>query len=109
MPTNNQDNEEQYEDELPGNYPPSEDIFRQGLIDSEVDPEDTSRTKDPLDVDAEEWNEKTFATDLVGDDLDVPGSEFDDEDEKIGREDEENNYYSLGGDNHERQEENQGD
>ena len=37
---------------------------------------------------------------LAGDDLDVPGSELDDADEKIGEEDEENNYYSLGGDDH---------
>ncbi len=34
-------------------------------------------------------------------DLDVPGSELDDDQEAIGEEDEENNYYSLGGDNHE--------
>ena len=34
-------------------------------------------------------------------DLDVPGSELDDADEAIGEEDEENNYYSLGGDRHE--------
>lgn len=32
--------------------------------------------------------------------LDVPGSELDDEEELIGSEDEENNYYSIGGDNH---------
>ena len=32
--------------------------------------------------------------------LDVPGSELDNSDEKIGEEDEENNYYSLGGDDH---------
>ncbi len=32
--------------------------------------------------------------------LDVPGSELDDKDEAIGEEDEENNYYSLGGDDH---------
>ena len=36
-----------------------------------------------------------------GDDLDVPGSELDDADEAIGEEDEENNYYSVGGDDHE--------
>lgn len=35
------------------------------------------------------------------DDLDIPGSELDDADEEIGEEDEENNYYSLGGDRHE--------
>lgn len=38
-------------------------------------------------------------------DLDVPGSEFDDANESIGEEDEENNYYSLGGDAHENLEE----
>lgn len=31
-------------------------------------------------------------------DLDVPGEELDDTNENIGEEDEENNYYSLGGD-----------
>lgn len=37
--------------------------------------------------------------------LDIPGSELDDNNENIGEEDEENNYYSLGGDRHESQEE----
>lgn len=37
--------------------------------------------------------------------LDVPGAEMDDEDEALGEEDEENNYYSLGGDRHENLEE----
>ena len=32
--------------------------------------------------------------------LDVPGSELDDAEELIGEEDEENNYYSIGGDDH---------
>ncbi len=34
-------------------------------------------------------------------DLDVPGSDLDDNNESLGEEDEENNYYSLGGDRHE--------
>jgi hypothetical protein len=38
-------------------------------------------------------------------DLDVPGAELDDREENIGEEDEENNYYSLGGDRHESLEE----
>jgi hypothetical protein len=33
-------------------------------------------------------------------DLDVPGSELDDPDENVGEEDEENNSYSIGGDDH---------
>ncbi len=39
--------------------------------------------------------------------LDIPGAELDDENEALGEEDEENNYYSLGGDNHENLEEDQ--
>jgi len=36
--------------------------------------------------------------DFTGDDLDVPGSELDDDAESRGSEDEENNYYSRGQD-----------
>ena len=43
----------------------------------------------------------------TGEDLDVPGAELDDAAEDIGAEDEENNYYSLGGDRHENLEEDQ--
>ncbi|TLV03539.1 hypothetical protein [Dyadobacter luticola] len=105
----NDNDADQYDEDLPGNYPPEEDIFRQGLIEEDIDPENIDRIKDEPGEDPEEWNEKSFASDRVGDDLDIPGSELDDDDEMIGREDEENNYYSLGGDNHEAQEENQGD
>jgi hypothetical protein len=42
---------------------------------------------------------------VSGDDLDVPGAENDDANEEIGEEDEENNYYSLGGDAHDNLEE----
>jgi len=44
---------------------------------------------------------KIQPTSLGEEELDVPGSELDDENEMIGEEDEENNYYSLGGDNKE--------
>ncbi len=54
-------------------------------------------------------NEKDFSEDVSGDDLDVPGAELDDDMEAIGDEDEENNYYSLGGDDHENLEEDRGD
>lgn len=39
-------------------------------------------------------NEQSSGDDLSGSDLDVPGSEDDDENEEIGEEDEENNNYS---------------
>ena len=40
-------------------------------------------------------------------DLDIPGSDLDDNEEELGEEDEENNYYSLGGDRHGNLEEDQ--
>lgn len=46
---------------------------------------------------------------LTDNDLDIPGAELDDQMEEIGSEDEENNYYSLGGDNHEDLEEHRGE
>jgi hypothetical protein len=49
------------------------------------------------------------AESLTGNELDIPGAEDDDEMEEIGEEDEENNYYSLGGDAHENLEEDKGD
>jgi hypothetical protein len=52
----------------------------------------------------------TFGTieKLPDEDLDIPGAEEDDANEEIGEEDEENNYYSLGGDAHENLEEDKG-
>jgi hypothetical protein len=44
---------------------------------------------------------RVYPVDFAGEDLDIPGSEQDDDQESIGSEDEENNSYSLGGDNHE--------
>ena len=52
---------------------------------------------------------KNFEEDMTGGDLDIPGSELDDDQELIGSEDEENNHYSIGGDNHNDLEENNGD
>jgi len=47
---------------------------------------------DKVDDEGEILNEKA---DRSGRDLDIPGSEDDDANEKIGEEDEENNSYSL--------------
>ena len=80
-------------------YPPSEDIYRKFKEEKELDPEDLSKNKTPNEP-AATANEKDFEQDKSGDDLDVPGSELDDQQESVGSEDEENNYYSLGGDNH---------
>ncbi len=82
-------------------YPPAEDIYNNGQIDAEVDPEDITKPKQPVIPGKEDaQNEKGFTDDKPGASLDVPGAELDDEDEMIGEEDEENNYYSIGGDEH---------
>jgi hypothetical protein len=50
----------------------------------------------------EEWlKHRTQPVDFAGEDLDVPGADLDDDSEAIGKEDEENNNYSLGSDKHE--------
>ena len=53
-------------------------------------------------------NEKTSANAISGSDLDVPGADADDMNEDIGEEDEENNPYSLGGDDNSINEERSG-
>lgn len=47
------------------------------------------------DLDSRDLRDEMART---GDDLDIPGEELDDANEALGEEDEENNYYSLGGD-----------
>lgn len=80
-------------------YPESDDIYNKGVENKDADPEMPSQKK-TLNEEIGIENEKDFDHDPTGDDLDVPGGELDDADEAIGNEDEENNYYSLGGDNH---------
>ena len=90
-------------EELPGYplYPSGEDIFSKSKEEGNINPEDISRTKESSENDRPgKNNEQDFSDDVSGGDLDVPGSELDDAQEKNGSEDEENNYYSLGGDGH---------
>jgi hypothetical protein len=82
-------------------YPPEEDIYGKYQKDRKIDPEDPSNTKELIiNNKTGKNNEKDFYDDISGSDLDVPGSELDNDLEIIGSEDEENNYYSLGGDDH---------
>ncbi len=81
------------------NFKPSEDISNNTNEVQELNPENLSKTKWPNEANRT-LNEKNFEQDMSGDDLDVPGSELEDQQERVGSEDEENNYYSLGGDNH---------
>jgi hypothetical protein len=89
--------------EFPGypQYPPSEDIYNMGQKEADINPEDITQKKPQSSIETvEKRNQKDFSDDVSGSDLDIPGSELDDQMENAGSEDEENNYYSLGGDNH---------
>jgi hypothetical protein len=57
--------------------------------------------------DDEQLKHRTRPVDFTANDLDIPGSELDDEQEAKGSEDEENNSYSLGGDDKENLDEGQ--
>lgn len=80
-------------------YASADDIYNRAYKETDINPGVLSITK-TQNEETEPLNEKEFEDDMSGDDLDVPGSELDDEQENVGSEDEENNYYSLGGDNH---------
>ncbi len=89
-------------------YPTKEDVYSKWKEEKDLNPEDISKVKAPNDkVDTN--NEKDFTDDVSGGDLDIPGSEQDDDYKKVGNEDEENNYYSLGGDDHNDLEEDKGE
>lgn len=83
------------DEDLPGypSNPPSEDIFNRFDKEENVNPENPFEEKEPTERATDE-----FTKDLALGDLDVPGSELDDDMEIVGNEDEENNYYSLGSD-----------
>ncbi len=80
-------------------YPPSEDVYsqyeREGS--SKIITNDSNR---PFDDRLQEDTQADYDENLPDYDLDIPGSELDNDQEFIGSEDEENNYYSIGGDNH---------
>ncbi|PZP51894.1 MAG: hypothetical protein DI598_02055 [Pseudopedobacter saltans] len=79
-------------------YSEDEDIFEKGE-NIDVDP-------DSIDNQKELGKKKRHDLD---EDLDVPGADLDDDQEFIGEEDEENNYYSLGGEDHDDLEEDEND
>ncbi|MBN8585065.1 MAG: hypothetical protein J0M37_08205 [Ignavibacteria bacterium] len=79
-------------------YPEDEDIYRKD-IETELDPEKIAEIPVKTETGIEEETLKEKKNDQQ-DELDIPGAENDDMSEASGSEDEENNYYSLGGDNH---------
>ena len=82
-------------------YSAGEDFYSKYQEDKDVDPENISLVEDFA------GNEKISTIRVLDSEnppsvgnLDVPGAELDDKQEEIGSEDEENNYYSIGGDDH---------
>lgn len=62
-------------------------------------------TLDHTDLDGDELNEDSFGEVLTGADLDIPEEGDDTTSDALGQGDEENKYFSLGGDRHENLEE----
>jgi len=95
--------------DLPGYpvYSASDDIYAREQEAKDVDPENPAKKKAPNEKPYAR-NEKNFNEAMSGSDLDIPGSEDDEREVNEGSEDEENNFYSLGGDNHESLEEDNG-
>ncbi|UPK70406.1 hypothetical protein [Chitinophaga filiformis] len=81
-------------------YPANEDITYRGEQE-DLDVEKVTRSSRINNELARESSDNVAGQDEGEDGLDVPGADLDDENERIGEEDEENNYYSLGGDRHE--------
>jgi hypothetical protein len=98
---------------LPGYvpYPAGDDIYAKGekepyveengapnpelTEEDKFDKVDSARRGQKSDDDDDEWNEQGYDENEMGGDLDVPGSDLDDDWESIGQEDEENNFYSI--------------
>lgn len=76
------------DDDLPGypEYTKEDDIYANAEEEEEIDPENIHGKK-PVTSYKNRKDEE--------DDLDIPGTDMDDEQEDIGSEDEENNFYSL--------------
>jgi hypothetical protein len=80
----------------------AEEVTMLTRADEDMPTEDNLRLRrtelDQTDNDGDPLNEGSIATDVSGSDLDISGADLDDPLEEIGEEDEENNFYSLGGD-----------
>ena len=85
-------------------YAPEDDIYARDKEMQDINPEDISSKKVP-NVENDFPKEIGVFNRFGAEDLDVPGTELDDADEMIGAEDEENNYYSIAGDNYKELEE----
>jgi len=103
---NNKSNKQTKEKDFPGYpiYSANEDIYSKAKEETDLDPENPKRKKAPNESPGMP-NEINNMKDMSGGDLCIPGSELDYQQESIGSEDEENNFYSIGGEDKESLEE----
>ncbi len=80
-------------------YPEGEDIYKMAKEEANIDPENIAMSKGFNARDAIR-SDNDMKRNAAIQDLDIPGSELDDANEKNGSEDEENNFCSIGGENH---------
>ena len=84
--------------------PESEDIYKE----FEIHSENIAKNMDSIQIHKNPtWNEKNFNLHQLENDLDIPKSEFDNDLENFGIEDEENNGYGIGGDQNNNLDENE--
>ena len=104
IPSHSSDNEDKSNLKGYPLYPPKDDIYNKEQKEDNVSIEGIPKLNEAKDK-IEMSNETEFFDNVSGNDLDIPGSELDDKLEDVGSEDEENNYYSIGGENHDNLEE----
>ena len=82
-------------------YPATDDIYHKYHEEKNLDPDSISRIENSANN--EEFiisEENDFNIGIINENPDISGLELNDIHEDVGFEDEENNYYSLGGDDH---------
>ena len=58
-------------------YPASEDIYNNSKEEQDIDPENVSKTKTPIETDTDgKRNEKRFGQDVSGSDLDISLADY---------------------------------
>jgi hypothetical protein len=91
-------------------YSTGEDFYSKFEEDKDIDPENISIAEEsPENEEISPDTTIDSKKEKAQDNLDVPGAELDDAQEGVGSEDEENNYYSIGGDGHDDLEEDKGE
>lgn len=116
MKTENNDKKNMKNKDTKGypSYPKSEDIYQQHEAEEEIDPNDPAEEKDETDSNAKRQlpldklvEKDNLKAKVEG--LDIPGENLEETDDAMGDVDEENQYYSLGGERHEGLEESEDD